>query len=430
MDPTGRHVPTVNVFVHASPLVLTSDLWKETGEPGMRARILGLWQEQNPTFAFRDTTEPAAVCMKARTGKGRRSNEFWLDATFTALGLVCGLDAISPLPLAFKLNPNGPPVVEPLKSLDVNTPSTRLAAARVPKVGDGTTPAPHNPVPRIIWTYWNSTELPPLVRACIDTWARWNPTYEIRIVTPENVATFLERPPAMVPWTRESPQKESDYARVCLLAKYGGVWSDATVFCTGPFPLQAAMDVGRHDFYGYTIHRICTNPRFPTFDSWWFAAPAGSVFMREWATAFTATRTVPGRVRDILSQGVDPQKLGPNLNYFLIHLSAQLVLQKVVTLDYIRDRMELHSGDAESGPLWFFSADNLYAYEPTKATAHLFRFVKSVAEGRAPFERTGLKGLSTSLPCLLKLTRHVRAALSAKGQLDEFTGFVAALGKK
>jgi mannosyltransferase OCH1-like enzyme len=40
-------------------------------------------------------------------------------------------------------------------------------------------------IPKIIWSFWDG-EQPPIVKACIDSWRRMAPDYEIRILDKES----------------------------------------------------------------------------------------------------------------------------------------------------------------------------------------------------------------------------------------------------
>ena len=42
--------------------------------------------------------------------------------------------------------------------------------------------SPPPQIPFIIWTYWHSPELPPLVTRCIDNWRRESPRHEVRLL--------------------------------------------------------------------------------------------------------------------------------------------------------------------------------------------------------------------------------------------------------
>ena len=265
--------------------------------------------------------------------------------------------------------------------------------------------------PRVIWTYWDAESLSPIAEACIATWTRWNPTYSVNVLTPSTVGKYLVAPFSSVPWVR-TPQLKSDFVRMCVLAKCGGVWSDATVFCTGPFPAQMYLDAGAHEFVGYRITTSDGDPPFPVLESWWFAACVGSVFMAAWARAFTTASSPEAGTRYFREQGT--AKLSTN-TYFFIYSAAQFALQKGVGADFIRTKMKILGAEERGGPMWFRRKWSM----PTSISV-LFEYMERTnrarAEGRTHVFQDGVG----SAPCLHKLTGKERQYVEVPGRFGTF----------
>lgn len=85
-------------------------------------------------------------------------------------------------------------------------------------------------IPRIVWTYWHSEEMPPLVISCIKTWSRFLKGWDIRIVHKESVSDYLNENEDFPPTLWEEPHipHQADMIRFALVRKYGGFWLDAT----------------------------------------------------------------------------------------------------------------------------------------------------------------------------------------------------------
>ncbi len=88
-----------------------------------------------------------------------------------------------------------------------------------------------------IWVCWwqGLDSAPELVKKCIDSIKRNAGNHKVIIITENNVGDFVEFPE----WVIEKKNKGiitrtnlSDLLRLSLLAKYGGMWLDATFFCT------------------------------------------------------------------------------------------------------------------------------------------------------------------------------------------------------
>jgi hypothetical protein len=146
-------------------------------------------------------------------------------------------------------------------------------------------------LPRVIWMLWLQgwDRAPELVLACAETWRRCNPTWQVRL---EDATTLADVLPASAfdHVTGKSLEHEafSDVVRLELLARYGGVWADATTYCLEPLDdwLVPRMSAGFFAFARPVPDRILA--------SWFLAAVQGSVVVQRWREAtrdYWATRT-------------------------------------------------------------------------------------------------------------------------------------------
>lgn len=90
----------------------------------------------------------------------------------------------------------------------------------------------------IIWWCWLQGEenAPKLCQACLASLKRVMPDREIKIITNKNIYNYVDFPDFIKEKYRKgiiSNAHFSDLLRLELLIKYGGMWIDATVFCTG-----------------------------------------------------------------------------------------------------------------------------------------------------------------------------------------------------
>ena len=95
-----------------------------------------------------------------------------------------------------------------------------------------------NPAVWICW--WTGEEnAPPLVKQCIHSIYRAAGKHPGHLITEQNYAEYLSIPGFMLRRVREGTMglaHLADYIRVSLLAQYGGLWLDATIFCASPIP--------------------------------------------------------------------------------------------------------------------------------------------------------------------------------------------------
>lgn len=92
-----------------------------------------------------------------------------------------------------------------------------------------------------IWVCWwqGLDSAPEIVKACVASIQKNAGQHPVILLTEENYKEYVDIPE----WVEEKKQKGiisrthySDILRLTLLSKYGGMWLDATFFCTQPIP--------------------------------------------------------------------------------------------------------------------------------------------------------------------------------------------------
>lgn len=93
------------------------------------------------------------------------------------------------------------------------------------------------PSNRTIWTMWYQgyDEAPYLVRAALDSWIRLNPDWQVVALDRRSLSDWIDLK-SIVNLDRSdlTVQKVAVINRLCLLRRYGGIWTDGTVFCLRP----------------------------------------------------------------------------------------------------------------------------------------------------------------------------------------------------
>lgn len=93
-------------------------------------------------------------------------------------------------------------------------------------------------VANIIWVCWlqGMDNAPEIVKKCYKSILLNNPNKEVIVITSKNISDYVILPNyIMTKWKNGiiSNTHLTDLLRLELLIKYGGLWLDATVFCTG-----------------------------------------------------------------------------------------------------------------------------------------------------------------------------------------------------
>lgn len=204
-----------------------------------------------------------------------------------------------------------------------------------------------NEIPPIVWAYWNGSEPPLLIQRCFANWRHFNPDFSIRILDDDSLPEYL---PDIAGQLCDIPvAKRSDWIRLELLYRYGGIWLDASTVLTESLDWILNRQVqSQSEFVGYYIGAYSTDPACPVVESWFMAAPVGSAFIRDVREEFSTevvTRTGRAYIEHLQQTGVyDKVKQKIDMpEYLSIHLAMQVVLRS-------ERRYRLCLGKAEEGP--------------------------------------------------------------------------------
>lgn len=89
-----------------------------------------------------------------------------------------------------------------------------------------------------IWIYWNNPDsMPLMVKSCVNRIKEMNNGHEVVILTDRNVGKYIDFDPVV--WQKYKEGKItrthfSDFIRVAVLYRYGGVYFDSTIYPTRP----------------------------------------------------------------------------------------------------------------------------------------------------------------------------------------------------
>ena len=102
-----------------------------------------------------------------------------------------------------------------------------------------------------IWMYWHSgvNNAPPLARICIESWRRRNPGYTVFVLDDESLPEWVDMQDVRRRNPRITIQAFSDVLRWRLLARYGGIWADSTLYCAKPLEKWLSLNVTPNGFF-------------------------------------------------------------------------------------------------------------------------------------------------------------------------------------
>lgn len=188
-------------------------------------------------------------------------------------------------------------------------------------------------VPRIAWSYWHTDEPPLVVERCLRNWAELNPDFEINLVTRRRLIEFVEKEDFPAAFPNLGPARQSDWLRLYLLHRYGGIWLDASIILTRPLDwMIEAQAKSRAHYAGFFLDRYTVRPDCPVIDSWSMAAPKGSRFVADWLAELSGPALAESESYiESLGNPAQRAKVLQHIEsplYMTIHVAAQAVLQR------------------------------------------------------------------------------------------------------
>lgn len=224
-------------------------------------------------------------------------------------------------------------------------------------------------VPKNIWTYWDSKDPPDFVSKCIDKWKKLNPDWSFTLLNPENLKDYLPETDIFKLKFADTAQRASDFVRLHVLPKYGGVWTDASVVPTRS--VDWVREEKGLDYIGYYRKGATTRPEYPVIESWFFACPKGSKFVSKLRDEMLTMNTLENEAdyKDhVKARGVDLQQI-PQPDYLNIYLAAQAVMQTQMTPEEIKNKIKVKP--SEDGPFKHSVTNNWKPAESVKSLCNL-----------------------------------------------------------
>lgn len=180
-------------------------------------------------------------------------------------------------------------------------------------------------VPKKIWIYWQSKDASPLVDLSIQRIRKLHPEFEVKVLNQKTISNYIDVPDFS--HLNLPIANISDYIRLALLKKYGGIWIDASTFLTENLDWILSRIHGYDAFLFYS-DECTTIKKKPISENWLIVAPENSKFINAWFEEFKKC-LLSGNPK-LYYSNINPlllQKLS-NPEYLIAYISAIMVLDK------------------------------------------------------------------------------------------------------
>lgn len=163
-------------------------------------------------------------------------------------------------------------------------------------------------IPKNIFTFWHDEILPHNIKVCIDSWKYHCKDAKINILNINNLGNYLEK---TISFDNLSIVEISDWIRLNLIYKYGGLWMDSSIILTEN--IFKYIDP-QCEFVGIRNGKRIEN--------WFFASPQKCKLISCWINEFETAMQNPQKYETEISKIIEWEK-----NTYLYN---QLCLLKVL----------------------------------------------------------------------------------------------------
>ena len=172
-------------------------------------------------------------------------------------------------------------------------------------------------VPKIIWSYWDTEEVPEIVKLSIKSWKKTSPQYKINFMNQKNVEEYVSLP---TNWKTLPAYRQSDIIRLRLLEKYGGVWIDASTILLEDLDKFISKD-------NLTLFITPSSSlENPVFENWFISAPPNNPVIKLWIEEVLIALSNPKEYIDKSSDYI--KQTISKLYYHICHLALKNIYEK------------------------------------------------------------------------------------------------------
>ncbi|ENJ8542514.1 hypothetical protein AB2M82_003899 [Raoultella planticola] len=181
-------------------------------------------------------------------------------------------------------------------------------------------------IPKIIWMYWDSDDIPMVVQICVKQVMSLCGDHQVILLNRNTVHDYIDLPTL----NSDLPKAiVADLIRLMLLEKYAGIWMDASIFLTENFDWIFSK-INNQDAFLFYSDECTVDETRPISENWFIVCPKNSKFIKEWLAEFKGCILSPSPTNYYNNIKNDKSRI-QNLShpdYLLCYISAIVVLEK------------------------------------------------------------------------------------------------------
>jgi hypothetical protein len=146
-------------------------------------------------------------------------------------------------------------------------------------------------IPRIIWSYWHDSQIPPKVKEILDERQKLLTSWEHRVLDQTTVYDYIPRDEFPKGYDDLGHAHRADWIRLYILKIYGGCWMDSSIIVNSGNELESLYKESvetKSEFTGFYLSSHTLNSVKETYiENWFIMAPPSSPVIELWYEEYT-----------------------------------------------------------------------------------------------------------------------------------------------
>jgi hypothetical protein len=137
-----------------------------------------------------------------------------------------------------------------------------------------------------IFCFWNSEIIPPLINECLKNFKKKLPEWNVILLNEKTIHILIDETEFPKNYNKLTIPQKSDWIRLILLYKYGGLWMDSSIIINVPSEINYMYDKVFKENYQLAGYSYCnllyTFDNYYAFESWFMISNKNSEIVYKW----------------------------------------------------------------------------------------------------------------------------------------------------
>jgi hypothetical protein len=191
-------------------------------------------------------------------------------------------------------------------------------------------------IPKKIWVFWDNESPPKNVTQIYEYHKKTLKTWDIELLNNKTIHKYIKKEDFPSKYNDIVIQAKSDWIRLYLLKKYGGLWMDSTIIINNENELNNIYNKSykmKSEFTGFSYNSDTKDNILTYIENWFIMCPQNSSLISKWYTEFSRAIDInfmnykKELKRDKIYIDTRIYNLDDNQVYFTMHACLQKILR-------------------------------------------------------------------------------------------------------